>query len=196
MSVIDLQCFESMCVSKNSQNIYTNRKILSLGQYYGDQYIIYLYFHLLPQYYIEHLEQAKLILYKIPSVYGRGTTNIPRQQTEQYKILPLLDYFSCYSNMYTPPQLDVSRECVFQSDESRAYEEIDITDLVNDWSNQDLENKGMMIQGNNDSAFLQYASDKYDVLGMRPVIRMTYQSSVCPPMSMNQCSVQVNKNEE
>lgn len=118
------------------------------------------------------LQKAVLVLFKLPYISG---TECAGHSVSQYVLYPLLDFFSVFGSMFSPPAVDLGRRVCFQDISSRSYTEIDITQIVKDWSDGKLENRGILLAGSPDSPCLYFASNRYQIFWMRPIIRMTYR---------------------
>jgi hypothetical protein len=95
--------------------------------------------------------------------------------------------------MFCPPKIDYSRRVIFDNNYCSSYTEVDITKIVKDWADNKIENKGLMLTGNDNSQYVSYASDRYEIMGMRPMIRMIYEGKeICLPLSVAPCEVKVN----
>lgn len=186
MSILDLSCRESVCTRKEGCNVFGCMETLQLGL----EYQIYLSFDLPPDYYIKYLEQAKLVLFKIP------TKCMTSEETEEesYEIYPLLDYFSTYPCFYDPPAVDEERKVQLIDSEHCSYSEADITSLVKAWLNHEIENKGLMLTGSEAERVITYASDCYERKGMRPMLRLIYEDNcTCTPLTTVACTVKMNE---
>lgn len=185
MSLMDLQCQESVSSFKDSCNFCRDKKFIFLG---GD-YQTYLSFPLPPYSYIKHLKQAKLILFKI---YAHYITAQMKNYCTQYDVYPLLDFFNYYICRFAPPAVDDSRMECFTDNECYGYSEVDITCIVKSWIHEDIENKGLLLKGYKNTRIITYASDSYDIKGMRPMLRLIYdENNICPAMSTVACTVEV-----
>lgn len=157
--------------------------------------LIYLFFEL-PVYLCScKLTQARLILFKIPpsDLLSRNEESLE----SRYKVYPLLDFFNIYSCLFSPPDIDYGRKIVFHNNENSSYTEIDITQIVKDWVENEIENKGLLLTGSKNSKNITYASDRYKVAGMRPMIRLTYEGiDVCHELSCVPCEVKINYGSE
>lgn len=187
MSIIDLSCRESVCSFKEGCNISGCTESLLLG---GDSQI-YLSFDLLPYSYLKYLKQARLVLFKIPSRV------IPSQATgndKSYELYPLLDFFSAYSCVYDLPAVDYDRKERFVDQEFCSYSEADITSIVKAWLQGEIENKGLLLTGSEETRLITYASDRYDRKGMRPMLRLIYEDNcICPPLTTVSCTVKMEE---
>ncbi len=133
------------------------------------------------------LKQARLILYKVPNGDAARHSECPH---DRYHVVPLLDFYSIYGRLYSPPRTDESLKTEFVSDPNQCVTEIDVTAIVNAWLEGVLENKGLMLTGNEGTRRLEYASAQYEPAGMRPVLRLVCEDvTVCQPLSMLCCTV-------
>jgi hypothetical protein len=185
MSIMDLKCQESVSSFRNYCNYYKDKNYLYLG---GD-YNTYLSFPLPPYSFIKHLKQAKPILYKI---YAQYITAQTKYDSAQYDVYPLLDFFNYYICRFAPPAVDDNRVETFTDHGCCGYSEVDITRIVKSWIHEEIENKGLVLKGHNNAKFITYASDCYDIQGMRPILRLVYEeNSICPVLSTAACTVEV-----
>lgn len=125
------------------------------------------------------VENARLILYKIPM---NGRQAHPAMQNNRYSVCPLLDFFSIYGNWYRPTAVD-HRLCVLFEDQiCVSYTEVDVTEIVRSWALNMPENKGLLLNAAPNARPVLYASNRYRVAGMRPFLRLSY-SGITPPLS-------------
>lgn len=181
-----MNCEKSFSASPSCIFSCNDKNLLFLG----NTYQVYLYFGMPSCTGPANLTQAKLVLFKIP-------IGDPRNQTgchhNQYCAYPLLDFFSVYNCMYAPPKTDESLRGVFHDHPCSSYSEIDITDIARAWKNDSLENKGILLTGDECTRCIAYASDRYEIPGMRPMLRLTYDTTeLCRPLSVSPCIVEVN----
>ncbi len=186
MSLLDLECQKSVSSSKDCLYIDGNKEYLRLGC----DYQIYLSFSFPPYSCLKYLKQAKLILFKIPAqFFGVQTTD----KCDHYSIYPLLDFFSPYSCIFTPPAIDFSRKETFEDNECSSYTEADITPIVKAWINEEVENKGILLTGNLETRLITYASDRYIIKGLHPFLRLNYvETDLCQPYSTTPCTIEIN----
>lgn len=119
------------------------------------------------------LRKASLILFKLPCLSPCKTTE---GRSGPYTLYPLLGFFNVFGGLFAPPAVDSERRVSFRDIPGRGYTEIDITKIAEDWLGGRLENRGILLAGSPDSPYLYYASSRYPILCMRPVIRMTYRT--------------------
>ncbi|MFA9464301.1 MAG: DNRLRE domain-containing protein [Velocimicrobium sp.] len=185
MSVLDIKCDNAVSSTKNCCCMEKNKGYLRLGC----EYQIYVSFNLPSYSYLESLKEARLILFKIPM---QGRDNLVDKECNDYSVYPLLDFFSNYSCMYLPPQLDFSRKKSFVDKECVNHTEVDITDIVKAWIHEEIENKGLLLTGKDDTRGITYASDRYSINGMRPMLRLIYEDvSICHPLTMIPCTIEI-----
>lgn len=172
MSLIDLECRESIYIAQEGYYNAKDRKHLLLGEVCRNQYLIYLFFALPSYTCIRYLKQARLILFKIPqedrdyrAAYG---------SIGQYYIGPLMDFFSIYNSQYGGLAIEESQVITFKEVHCCSYTEIDITTIVRSWLEGKIENRGLMLYSDKEASLLKYASSRYSVEGMRPRIRLFY----------------------
>lgn len=145
--------------------------------YMGNPFQTYLYFEnpTLPAF--SYIETARLILFKIP--LQRCNCSIVEQRS-LYHVFPLRDFFSVYYNCYEPPRAEDSFRIDYNNEPSMSYCEIDISNIVQSWMDGRIENRGLLLTSSLCAQYLAYASHQYDVVGMRPTIRVTYEGITVP----------------
>ncbi len=199
MSILDLMCKDSVSFSNNRCNTKINNTILHLGGHH--KYLSCLYFDFPPYSCLKNLKSAKLILFKHPmSQYKtfdskcdyRGKCDCHVGCNRHYIVSPLLEFFSAYSCLYSVPKADFSKKMKFDDDVSLCYTEIDITEIVKEWIDDNMENKGLMLIGNDSNKLISYASEKNDIPRMCPIIRLIYKENTCCwGLSSTPCVVEV-----
>ena len=172
MSLIDLECRESIYMTQEGSYNAKDRKHLLLGEVCRNQYLVYLFFALPPDTCIRYLEQARLILFKIPQ--EDRDYRAAHGSNEQYYVGPLLDFFSIYNSHYGGLTIEESQVTIFKDIYCCSYTEIDITMIVRSWLQGEIENKGLLLYSDKEASLLKYASSRYSVEGMRPRIRLFY----------------------
>lgn len=188
MSLIDLKCQESISFSKNCNYINKDNENLLLGRSDYCDYLIYLYFDLLPCSFLKDIKQAKLILFKLPPKLRNQIYY--RNQYAKYSVYPLMDFFSIY---YCCLNIEYSQEVNFEDKHCCSYSEVDITSIVKTWIDEEIENKGLLLTGNIDTRVITYASDRYRIKGMQPRLRLIYEENyICPPLETISCNVEVH----
>ena len=183
-AIIDLTCKESVSLIRGKHHIDVNDRL-----YLGYGFQTYLFFSLPSEILFKEDVRARLILYKIPSTVVPISSFPPENH---YWICPLLDFFSIYSNWYTPPRTDDLLRVHYEDQKKCSYTEIDLTAIVKAWIKNEPENKGLLLVGDPHARYLTYASARYSVPGMRPVLRLTYEA-VSQPLSTTKCSIAVVK---
>ncbi len=187
MSTIDLECRQSFSLPPDGALPCGNKGILSLGRGYQ----IFLFPELPPCIGLRSLKQARLILYKIPMAALNGH---PACQHSLYSAYPLLDFFSVYGYHYAPPRIDAGLDAPFYNDPDRCVTEVDLTAMVNAWLTGTLENKGLLLIGHKNACRVDYVSDRYDIAGMRPMLRLVCEDlTICQPLSVTCCTVTLNR---
>ena len=188
MGYIDLTCRESISLMNGGQDFaYENDAGNKL--FLGYNVNTYLFFELPPIAFYCHILQARLLLYKIPLYCTGIASELPNSQ---YSVCPLLDFFSSYSNLYTQPRTDDSFIVNFEDQTNMSYTEIDITAIAGAWIEENIENKGLLMTGNLGAQQLIYASDQYKTVGMRPMLRLTYDV-ISWPLRAASCTVAVEE---
>jgi hypothetical protein len=137
------------------------------------------------------LKQARLVLYKVP---GGDAARHPECPFDRYRVDPLLDFYSVYGRLYGPPRVDETLRVEFSSNPNQCVTEIDITVIVNAWLGGVLENKGLMLTGNENTHRLDYASAQVHPAGMRPMLRLVCEDvTICQPLSVLCCTVSLSR---
>ena len=190
MSTLDLKCGQSFSFPPRSAVPTINRALLSLG----DGYQTFLYLEFPPCIGLNSLKQARLILFKRPSHDLGHEADRP---CERYALYPLMDFFSVYGYLYSPPHVDHDLKVEFVNDPHRCALEIDITAIADAWLGGVLENKGLMLTGNKGTRRISFASDQVEMAGMRPMIRLVLEEvTICQPLSMQCCVVTMGASGE
>lgn len=180
MSILDLNCRETVSLPKEGCNPCGCEESLVLGR----NYQIYLSFELPADYYLKNLKEAKLVLYKLPMV-------VQNEGSSEYEVYPLLDFFSAFSGVFDRPAVDEERKETFTDQESCAYSEADITSIVKAFLGEKVENKGILLTGSEETRIITYASDGYEIRGMRPMLRLIYEDMICIPLSCVPCKISI-----
>lgn len=185
MYVQDIDCYESVYFYQNYCFVNTER--LLLGKYGIRDNMIYLYFKMPMISNYEKIISAKLILFK-------ANINNPCyiERRNMYCISPLLVHFSTLGCAYIESQTDYGRCVYFEDRQFCTYEEVDITCIVKAWACNDIENKGVLINGVYDASMISIASSLYIPKVMRPIIRITFED-ICiqSPIKALPCKVSV-----
>lgn len=186
MNVISLKCQDSISSCIDYCHVGKQSKYLMLGH----NYQIYLIFDLPPCLCLNNLIQARLILFKVlPFSFTAKKT----YTVDKYNIYPLLDFYSAYNCMFSPPCVDCGRGVIFEDDYCCNHTEVDITNIVMDWLGSKIENYGLLLTGNEHSRYISYAAERYEVIGMRPMIRLTCkETEIYRPLSAVPCKVNVH----
>ncbi|HWQ58501.1 MAG TPA: hypothetical protein VN540_05730 [Clostridia bacterium] len=183
MSIVDVICTKSCNASECPKYSGCIDDKLRLGPGFS----AYLYFTLPPAtYWGGRIVRANVILYKIPS-----NTEDVLLSGNRYRACPLLDFFSIYGNAYAPPKADDSLCVYFEDDARMSYTEIDITAIAQAWAVQKPENKGLVLSGCPGARRLLYASDRFEIAGMRPMLRLVYEG-ITQPLKTAPCTVKVD----
>jgi hypothetical protein len=180
MTVYDVVCESSFNICSRCAGPLRERGVLYLGQ--GAS--IALNFSLPPVFGLQSLKKASLVLYKIPGYCHQGCAH------GRYLALPLLDYYSVYGCAFAPPKVDTALNTPFSDDPDRCVLEADVTAIVQGWLNGAPENRGLLLTGWEDACRVACASGRYEVPGMRPVLRLfTEDVLLCQPLSAQDCGV-------
>lgn len=183
MGFVDLKCKESITLIDSMKSSAYKSEQLRLGC----RYRTYLFFDLPALVFFSRISKAMLVLFKIPFNALEASPNL---WNKQYSVCPLSEHFSIFSNCYTPPTT-IDHLCVaFEDGECAAYTEIDVTEIVVAWGKGIIENKGLMLAGAANAQCLVYASHRHESVGMRPILRLTYEG-VTLPLSMAPCTVDI-----
>ncbi|KPU42425.1 hypothetical protein OXPF_42100 [Oxobacter pfennigii] len=191
MSVIDLRPQSAFNYSTDSFYREKPKQSLLLGY----EKIIYLFFNW-PLWLCKCvLLKAKLILFKLPyDTCNMGKVTSKKNTKAHYTLYPLLEVFNVCGCMHTPPAVDLSRCVTFENSYRRSYTEIDVTQIVQDWSNDTLENNGFLLMGKDNSPYIFYASSQHRISEMRPMLRLTckYAERFCTLQTVP-CDVKISK---
>lgn len=188
MSLMDLECKESIYMAQGGCYNAKDKKHLLLGEVCRNQYFIYLFFPLPSCMCIRHLKQARLILFKMPQE-DRAYSGA-NEVGGQYYVGPLVDFFSIYSDQYGGLVIEDSQVVIFKDTYCCSYTDIDITSIVKSWLEEKIENKGLLLYGSRDASLLTYASSRYSIEGMRPRIRLVYENfDECPILSSTPATI-------
>lgn len=184
MSLIDIKCQESICITKDYQYINMEKKRLFLGHNSYHDYLIYLYFDLYSYCCYGDLKEAKLILFKIPTK-SLENRSYYKDKPNKYSVYPLLNFFNIYGDSFEELNIDSNLRVNFEYEKLCSYTEIDITIIAKKWIKGEVENKGFILIGDEYSRIITYASQRYGVLGMRPLLRLNYgENSMCKSLNV------------
>lgn len=176
MGLIDLNMKESISLKYGARCPIYDNKI-----YWGYPFQTYLFFEIPQISDFTPLLEAKLILYKLPNC---------SQQEDSYLISPLLDFFSIYNDCYESPRVDDNYRLEYTNQPYVSYSEINITNIVISWVSGTIENKGLLLTSSPYANYLIYASNNFEINGMRPMLRLTYVG-LSPTLSKAPCIVAV-----
>jgi hypothetical protein len=190
MSFIDIICKNSVSFSNNC--FHHNNNVLVLGQCSQCLENIYLFFDLPPDLYIRQIKNSRLILYKLPVCIPNKTCS--PYTGNSYCLYPLTDFYNIYSYHFSGPHINYDYKTCFIDDIQSSYTEIDITQITQNWHDEKLENKGLIITSPPNSLPIFYAGHNFKILAMRPMLRITYENLPGPPI-MNQvpCTVEISQ---
>lgn len=190
MSLIDLKCQESIYITEECCYNDKDNEWLLLGEDHYKRYLVYLFFELPSCCYISNLNEARLILFKLPQTKQNDTKL--KKTHMRYRVGPLLDFFSIYTCNYSPVCIDYNQTVTFEDKCCCSYTEIDITPIVKTWIEGKVENKGLLLRGNKNAPLIIYASNGYRIEGMQPRLRLVYdEPNFCRPLSSVPCTVTV-----
>ncbi len=191
MSLMDVECQESIYITESGYYNDKDKKRLLLGEDCDDAYLVYLFFSLPSYSYINNLQEARLILFKLPNEEENDLHL--NQKYGSYSVAPLLNFFSIYACMYSPTFIDCSQRTIFRNDCRCSYAEVDITHIVKAWTQEEIENKGLLLYRNKETSLVVYASNQYKIEGMRPRLRLVYEDDcVCKTLVSVPCTVTVS----
>lgn len=189
MGVIDIKCQDSFNSPMCGCYMNKQRQALFLG--HNEQ--IYLFFNLPPCLPFGIMLKARLLLFKLLCFPFRMNPIVSVENPpSQYALYPLLDFYSVFNCAFSPPIIDADEQVNFINHSHLSYTEVDITQIVGDWSSGKIENKGLLLTGFEACQCISYASGQYTILGMRPTIRITFrENKICQPLKMSPCEVKV-----
>lgn len=168
MPIIDLKCRYSFA-SPASDCQERRQKALFLG-HHGQ---IYLFFNLPVNLNACVLRKASLILFKLPDLISCSKKfSGAGQPAGRCALYPLLDFFNASGGIFSPPAVSLEHRVDFEDVPQRGNTEVNITQIVKDWNDGTLENRGILLTGSPCSPCLYYASDRYKTIWMRPLIRL------------------------
>lgn len=172
MSVIDLECIKSeYCIACGCHNVPAGQ-LLRLGQCNGKLFEVALFFHLPPAVGSHQIKQARLFLFKVTQ---EVCCSCPENMENEYSAYPLLEFFGS-GCCFDTPQYDKNLHVEFRDRACISDTEIDITKLVKAWVSEQIDNKGILLQGCKGD-LLTYASIRHKDMGMRPFVRISYQEN-------------------
>lgn len=147
----------------------------------------YLFFEIPTPSFFERLVKAELVLYKIPA----DTCQPPcTPDCDRYFIYPLLDYFNIYGKCFEPPHIDECLSVEFRDQARIGYYDINITKIVEAWIGGGPENKGLLLSSLPNARRLVFASNQFKAPGMRPMLRLTYESPT-RPLTIAPCKIDI-----
>lgn len=189
MSALDLKCQSSFSSSRSGGPAEMDKNLLLLNE----EYRIYLYFDLPAFICAQSVKNVRLVLFKVPlwdTERDKSQNKMPRNRCH---ICPLLDYFTPFSGLYSPPGIDRHRRILFWDRCDGGCTEIDVTDIVKAWADGEIENKGFLLTSHRQAPPVTYASHRYEIAGMRPLLRLICErGGICPPLSVEPCTVQID----
>lgn len=186
MSILDLDCNDSLFFSKECILNNPKKNCLILGHEHQRDLSIYMNFRLPPSLYKKSLINASLVLFKL-------TNDHCYEKKSGYTIYPLLDYFNYYYCKFTPPSVSKQYKINFHIKECEGYTEIDITNIVKAWLNEVIHNHGILITGDSCASPIKYASNRNDITCMHPILRLNYEeNSILPHLTCAPCNVELN----
>lgn len=174
MSIIDIKSTKSASTAKPGYCIDRYSDCLQVGGGFES----YVFFELPTSISLSNFKQANLILFKVPC----KTSNNQKWYGGNYSVYPLLDFFSTYSSVYSLPSFNYEKGIYFKNEPWSSYTQIDITDIVNEWMNGNIENKGLLLSELNASNLLTYASGRCRTKEMVPTLRLIYEQNTINPV--------------
>ena len=157
------------CNSTKDDPLAFDNESIIVGNNRYSSYISYLYFDTssIPDG-IKNLT-AELVLFKLNDFYYRDAW---------FAIYPLLDYFSSFTTSENPPAFDKSSKVEFDPFTNKVAVEIDLSDIVNKWSDNSLINKGIVLSGNNArKAVARFGSAFINDVTLVPFLRVSFEES-------------------
>lgn len=112
---------------------------------------------------------------------------------DDYKISPLLDFLNIYKCQCAKPKICEAQSVYFRNNVHNTYTDVDITCIVSAWMENKIENKGLILKGIDNAGLITYASNRYCLFGMRPIIRLIYNDTFCNSWETVPCIVNVKK---
>jgi hypothetical protein len=181
MSAIDLYRMETFSVSPCGCSPCEDPALL----FFGGGYQTFLTLQIPTCIGLRSLTRACLILFKLPNAR-------PAPQ-DSYFAYPLCDYFSLYGYYFSRPRVDAGRVICFHDDPGRCALEIDVTAIARAWLDGEIENRGLMLCGGQNTACLTCASAQSKAPGMSPYMRLNcVEFEICQPLSVVSCAVSLN----
>ncbi|MEA4920425.1 MAG: DNRLRE domain-containing protein [Clostridiaceae bacterium] len=128
------------------------------------------------------VQEARLILYKLPCHTFCAGEAADIKTCGMFTIYPLAEVFNAYGCLACPPVVDTGRSVEF-IDTPKSYTEVDITHIVQAWNAGAIDNNGILIMGRECSSVIFYASDQNCISEIRPILRLTLKN-FCPTSSL------------
>ncbi len=191
MYIVDLKCRESASCAANRFYMPLDSEKLYVGWSNCCDYLLYLFFSLPPGLQMQHLRQAKLLLYRVPAIYGCLQSS-GRDRLAGYSVYPLSVFFSPYGGAAlcqgVLPDLGVG----FWQDAAHCCTEVDVTSIVRAWIGGQTENKGLLVTGGWCAPLTTYASHQNGMEAIRPKLRLLFDVPCSArPLSLVDCEVKV-----
>ncbi|MGL4849287.1 MAG: DNRLRE domain-containing protein [Clostridium sp.] len=166
MKIVDIECTKNTTFSFNGREG-ANKENIKVGIDKCIKYWSYLYFNISESLQNKEIVEAKLILYKIPSRCGKLES--------EYCIAPAKEFVSKYSYYYKDTiSIDNDLGIEFTIKKDSCCVEIDITKIVEAIIKGEIENKGMLLLGNEKSKYIELSGcqkESYD----KPFVRVKYE---------------------
>lgn len=181
MGYTDLPCLKSSTVARGIDAHPRAAETL----YLGCNYSICLFFQLPPTHLVGSVVSAELTLFKIPNTAICMPLTPPGSG---YRICPLREPFSIYTSCYSLPQAAEELAILYEDLAHTAHTSIDISSIAQAWMAGNPQNRGLLLTAAPDARHITYASERHEVIGMRPTLRLVYQDPPLP-LSVATCMV-------
>ncbi|MGL4873989.1 MAG: hypothetical protein ACRC30_04990 [Clostridium sp.] len=166
MRYIDIECTKNTTFSFRCREG-INKENIKIGVDKCVKYWSYLYFNILEVLQKKEVVEAKLILYKIPSRLGK--------QESEYYIVPAKEFVSKYSYYYKDTiNIDNDLGVEFITKGDLCCVEIDITKIIEAMIKGEIENKGVLLLGNEKSKYIELSGCQEENCD-KPFVRVRYE---------------------
>lgn len=187
MSILDVYCRNSIVFTNND---YCEGEVnICVGKLDGYCYWSTLFFELSQIPNNIYLNEATIILFKIPISVGQCCYY--GEKGNKYEMAPLINYASPYTYRYHELHTEELLKQTFEVTPQSAYTEIDITNIVKSWLNEELENKGLLLTGDKSSKLIVYGSELDSNLALRPFLRIKYEKGHLPYPNVLEPSIEL-----
>jgi hypothetical protein len=163
-----LQAIKSLTITSKLPNGAINSGTISVGYDNDFFYGSYLFFDTSTILSNITINYAHLILFKNQSY--------KENQNYSYTIYPLLDYFSSQSSYENRAHYSNEGKVNFSYLDNKVYIDTDITNIVNIWRNDQLENKGLFIKPRDTSSpLISFGSATSSDNTLKPLLKINYE---------------------